>query len=128
MPFASTVMTTDTSGAIAMRNAVVTRVVTRRSVALRGPSTTREIAYTATAKTTAVTTTAMPMPLPRASVAPPATTAEAPRMPHGAQVGSSPTLVATDGSAAVRSCSSANRFSRSVPVDISSLPRTRCGG
>ena len=42
MPLASTVITTDTSGAIAIRNAVVTTTVTSRSVALRAPSTTRE--------------------------------------------------------------------------------------
>ena len=42
MPLASTVTTTDTKGAIAMRNATVTTTVTSRSVALRGPSTTRD--------------------------------------------------------------------------------------
>ena len=46
-PLASTVKTTDTSGTMAIRNAVVTTMVTSRSVALRGPSTTREVRYTA---------------------------------------------------------------------------------
>ena len=57
-PFASTVKITDTSGTMAIRNAVVTTTVTSRSVALRGPSTTREVRYTARAYTTAVATTA----------------------------------------------------------------------
>ena len=91
MPFASTVKITDTSGTMAMRNAVVTTTVTSRSVALRGPSTTREVRYTARAYTTAVATTARAMPRPARSSPPPTTTAVPPRIAHGAHDGSSPT-------------------------------------
>ena len=43
-PFSTTTTITDTSGTSASRNATVTRIVTSRSVALRLPSTPREIA------------------------------------------------------------------------------------
>ena len=108
---------------------MVTTTVTSRSVALRGPSTTREVRYTARAYTTAVATTARAMPRPARSSPPPTTTAVPPRIAHGVHDGSSPTRLPTDGSTASRARSCASRsVSGSVPVLISWLPRTRGGG
>src|SRR5690625_5371084 len=89
MPLTTTVITRDTSGTIAMRNAAVTSVVASRSLAYRGPSTARETAVMATAYSRAPmsSTPARVGPGPSARM-PAARAIEAARIAHGAQAGS----------------------------------------